>query len=216
MIEWSLIVIKTREKVSKKQRVFCLDFENTLVPEFWPALAAKLGIDELKVTTQEYPDFPDLMDRRIAILNEHGIKLPALLEVADALQPLEGAQEFITQLQKHSPRVIIVSDCAEQIAVPMVNKFDGLTYFGHKFETAADGTITGFTFREDNPKQKVVEAMQSMHFEVYAAGDSYNDLTMLQSADQAFFFQAPQKIQTENPQLKNTDSYDELLQWLTQ
>jgi len=197
-----------------KQRLFCLDFENTLVPEFWPALADTLGIEGLRITTQEYPDFPDLMDKRIAILREHSVKLADLVAVADTLQPLDGAPELITRLMEHSPRIIIVSDCAEQIAAPMVGKFGKLTYFGHKFEVADDGTITGFVFRQDNPKQKVVEAMQSMDFEVFAAGDSYNDITMLESADTAFFFQSPDKIQAEYPQFKNTNSYDELLKWL--
>jgi len=198
-----------------KQRLFCLDFESTLVPEFWPVVAEKLGIDELKITTKEFPNFPELMANRIKTLNAHNIKLNELVSIANTVEPLEGAREFISKLQKHSPRILIVSDFGEQLATPMVNKFGGLTYFGHKFATDADDSITGFVFRQDDPKQKVVQAMQQLEFDVYATGDSYNDLTMLQSADHAFFFQAAEKIQAENPQLKNTNGYDELYQWLT-
>lgn len=201
--------------MANKQRLFCLDFESTLVPEFWPAAARVLGIDGLKITTQEYPSFPDLMNKRIKILNEHNVKLPDLIKIADGEQPLEGAREFIERLKAHSPRIMIISDFAEELAAPMINKFGGLTFFGHRFVTFPDGTFSHYDFRQDNPKQKVVSAMQLLEFDIYAAGDSYNDITMLESADKSFFFQSPEKIQNEFPQFQNTNSYDELFDWLT-
>lgn len=198
-----------------KQRIICLDFESTLVPEFWPEAASVLGIDELRITTREFPDFSELMKRRIAILNEHHIGLPQLIAIADTAQPLPGAKEFIQNLQNAIPRIAIVSDFAEQLAAPMIKKFGGLTYFGHSFAVDQTGMITGYDFRQDNPKQRVVEAMQSLNLEVYAAGDSHNDAPMLLAADKGFVFRGSEAMKAAYPHLQTIESFDELLQALT-
>ena len=198
-----------------KQRIVCLDFESTLVPEFWPEVAEQLGIDDLRITTREFPDFAELMRRRIKILNERGIKLDQLVKIADSVQPLPGALEFIKKLQNKIPRVVIVSDFAEQLAAPMIQKFGGLTYFGHSFAVDDSGTITGYNFRQDNPKGKVVEALKSLNLEVYAAGDSHNDVPMLATADKGVLFCGSDSMKKEYPSLATAESFDELLLLLT-
>ncbi len=200
---------------SIKLRIICLDFESTLVPEFWPEVANELGIEELRITTREFPDFAELMKRRIKILNEHGIKLERLVTIADNAGPLPGAQEFIHKLQDKIPRIVIVSEFAEQLAAPMIKKFGGLTYFGHAFDVETDGTITGYNFRQENPKLKVVEAMRSLNLEVYAAGDSHNDAPMLLAADKSILFRGSAAMKLDYPQIECTDSYNELLAILT-
>lgn len=199
-----------------KQRVICLDFESTLVPEFWPEVAKELGIDELKITTREFPDFAELMKRRITILNKHTIKLEALVKIAARAEPLPGALSFIHELQLHIPRILIVSDFAEQLAAPMLQKFGGLTYFGHSFEHKVDGTITGYTFRQPNPKQQVVEAMKLLNLTVYAAGDSHNDAPMLLNADKGVLFRGSDTMKSEYPQLETAETFDELFRLLTE
>lgn len=197
-----------------KQRIICLDFESTLVPEFWPEAANELGIEELRITTREFPDFAELMKRRISILNDHNIPLSKLIAIADKAQPLPGALDFINKLQDKIPRIVIVSDFAEQLAAPMIKKFGGLTYFGHSFAVSESGVLTGYNFRQDNPKQKVVEAMQSLNLEVYAAGDSHNDAPMLLAADKGFVFQGSEAMKLEHPQLQTVETYNELLELL--
>jgi len=201
--------------MGKRQRVICLDFESTLVPEFWPTVADKFGIEELRITTKEYPSFPDLMVKRIGILNENEIKLPELQAIADKEKPLEGAKDFVKKLKKAVSRVLIVSDFAEELASPMLPKFEGISYFGHRFVTFPDGKFSHYDFRQDNPKQKVVAAMQLLEYDVYAVGDSYNDITMLEAADKGIFFRASDKIREEFPQIPHTESFDELFEWLT-
>lgn len=201
--------------MSGKQRIVCLDFESTLVPEFWPEVATQLRIEELRITTREFPDFAELMKRRIKILNDHNIKLDQLVSIADTSQPLPGATDFIQKLQKKIPRIVIVSDFAEQLAAPMIQKFGGLTYFGHAFAVEADGTLTGYSFRQDNPKQKVVEALRTLNFEVYAAGDSHNDAPMLLSADKGVLFRGSSAMKDAYPSLQRAESFDELYAILT-
>lgn len=198
-----------------RQRLFCLDFENTLVPEFWPIVAKKTGIDELRITSQDLPNQVELMQRRVEILHQNDIRMPELMDIVWSEKPLDGAIEFIARLRHHSPRIIIVSDFAEQLAAPLVDRFDNITFFGHTFAVFPDGRISHYIFRQDNPKQKVVEAMRSLNFEVYAAGDSYNDIVMLETADKGYFINAPRKIQSEFPQFRNAKDFDQLYEWLT-
>ena len=197
-----------------KQRVVCLDFEGTLAPEFWPAAAQKLGIKELEITTREFPDFAELMRRRIKILEKHNIKLSDLIAIAEKLEPLAGAIAFIGKLHDVVPRIIIVSDFAEQLAAPIVSKCSKLTYFGNAFGVDSNGEITHFEFRQDDPKRQVVKALKSLNFEVFAAGDSYNDLPMIEEADKGILFRAPDQIKIEFPRYQTTESYDELLDLL--
>lgn len=198
-----------------QQRVICLDFESTLVPEFWPEVANELGIEELRITTREFPDFAELMKRRIKILNNYGIKLDRLVSIADKARPLPGALEFIHKLLEFIPRIIIVSDFAKQLAAPMLQKFGGLTYFGHSFDVEMDGTLIGYNFRQENPKGKVIEAMKALNFEVYAAGDSHNDAPMLLNADKGILFRGTEAMKLGHPEQPTTETYDELFTLLT-
>jgi len=202
--------------MGNRQRIICLDFESTLVPEFWPAVARDLGIDELLITTQQHPDFPELMKSRIGILNDHNVRMQDLLTIAVNEDPLPDALEFIENLKKSFNKIFIVSDFAEELAEPLLGKFGGLGFFGHRFITFPDGRISHYDFRQENPKRRVVEALHGMNYEVFAAGDSYNDITMLQTANKGILFRAPGKIRDEYPQFKHTDSYSELHSLLTE
>lgn len=201
--------------MTDRQVVFCLDFESTLVPEFWPLVAKHTGIDELSITTQDVPDFGGLMKRRIEILQRENITLSDLVKIAETIEPMDGAVEFINKLREASSRIFIVSDFADQLATPMLRQFGNLVFFGHKFGTNESGDILSYEFRQDNPKQKVVEAMQSLGYSVAAAGDSYNDITMLQAADKSYLFNAPPAVVEGFPQFPSITSYSELYNLLT-
>lgn len=201
--------------MGSKQRIFCLDFESTLVPEFWPIAAEKLGIEELRITSKDLPNQTHLMNHRVEILQENDISMQQLIDIVGQEEPLNGAVEFIEKLRLHSPRIIIVSDFAEELAAPLVNQFNNITFFGHRFALDKNDDISHYIFRQDNPKYNVVKAMQSLNFEVYAAGDSYNDIIMLETADKGYFINAPDKIQEEFPQFKCAVDLDELYTWLT-
>ncbi len=135
-----------------RQQVVCLDFEGTLAPELWPLVADVTGIEELRVTTREYPSFPDLMDRRIAIMNQHGIVLDDIVAVAENAEPLDEAREFLSKLRKAIPKVVISSDLAEELALPLLTKLDNPLFFGHRFALKQDGTFSHYQFRQSDPK----------------------------------------------------------------
>lgn len=198
-----------------KQRLFCLDFENTLVPEFWPIAAERLGVPGLSITSRDYPNQRDLMQKRIELLQEHKITMSQLKEIVIEEEPLKGARRFIEKLRHHSPRIIIVSDFEERLAAHLVDQFENITFFGHKFVTNPDDTISHYDFRQDDSKKRVVEAMHLLNFEVYAVGDSYNDIVMMQTADKGFFINAPDKIRKEHPEFTCAQNYSELYELLT-
>jgi len=199
-----------------KQRIVCLDFEGTLSPELWPLIAEKTNVDELKLTTREHPSFPDLMTRRMATMNKHGIKLKDIEEIVKAAEPLDGAQDFLNRLRQREPKVVIASDLAEQLALPILGKLGNPLFFGHRFVTNDDGSFDHYQFRQDDPKRKLVDAYHSINMLVSAAGDSYNDIAMLQAADNSCLFRAPDKVREEFPQFPHTDNYDELFDQLTE
>jgi phosphoserine/homoserine phosphotransferase len=195
----------------KKQTLVTLDLEGVLVPEIWIAFAQKTGIDGLLRTTRDEPDYDVLMAGRLALLDEHGLTLPDIQEVIGTLSPLEGARAFLDELRTLT-QVIILSDTFEEFAQPLMRQLAWPTIFCHHLEVDAGGRIVNYRLRQPNQKQQAVAAFKSLKYKVIAAGDSFNDTTMLGEADTGFFFHAPASIQAQFPQHRAFDRYEALLE----
>ncbi|MGV0034333.1 MAG: bifunctional phosphoserine phosphatase/homoserine phosphotransferase ThrH [Candidatus Azotimanducaceae bacterium WSBS_2022_MAG_OTU7] len=190
-------------------QVVCLDLEGVLVPEIWIKFAEKTGIDALKATTRDISDYDELMQQRLRILNENNLDLAAIQAVIAALAPMPGAREFLDDLREKF-QVIILSDTFYEFAKPLMAQLAWPTLFCHKLEVAADGRVTDYLLRQKDPKRQSVKALKQLKYTVFAAGDSYNDTTMLEEADAGFLFRAPQNVIDEFPQYKVTNEYTEL------
>ena len=193
-----------------KQTIVTLDLEGVLVPEIWIAFAEKTGIGELRRTTRDEPDYDVLMNGRLAILAQHGLKLPDIQEVIGTLQPLAGAREFLDELRSIC-QVIILSDTFAEFAQPLMRQLGWPTLFCHQLEVGLDGRIVNYKLRQPNQKQASVAALKALRYQVIAAGDSFNDTTMLLEADTGFFFHAPDAIKGQFPQFKAFDRYEDLM-----
>ena len=193
-----------------KQTIVTLDLEGVLVPEIWIAFAEKTGIKELRRTTRDEPDYDVLMRGRLKILDEHNLKLPDIQEVIGTLRPLDGAKAFLDELRSIT-QVIILSDTFEQFAKPLMQQLAWPTLFCHQLITDETGRIVNYKLRQPNQKQHSVAAFKSLHYRVIAAGDSFNDTTMLGEADTGFFFHAPPNIIAQFPQFRPFDRYEDLL-----
>jgi phosphoserine / homoserine phosphotransferase len=193
-----------------QQTLITLDLEGVLVPEIWIAFAEKTGIPELRRTTREEPDYDVLMQGRLAILDQHGLKLPDIQEVIGTLAPMEGAKAFLDELRSLT-QVIILSDTFSEFAQPLMRQLAWPTIFCHHLECDATGRIVNYKLRQPNQKQKAVAAFKSLNYKVIAAGDSFNDTTMLGEADQGFFFHAPEAIRAQFPHFQAFDRYEDLL-----
>lgn len=193
-----------------KQTVVTLDLEGVLVPEIWIAVAENTGIKELRRTTRDEPDYDILMAGRLKILDQHGLKLQDIQEVIGRLAPLDGAKAFLDTLRDLT-QVIILSDTFEQFASPLMRQLAWPSLFCHRLEVDDDGRIVAYRLRQPNPKQRSVAALKSLNYRVIAAGDSFNDTTMLAEADVGFFFHAPEAIRAQFPQFRPFENYDELL-----
>ena len=193
-----------------QQTIVTLDLEGVLVPEIWIACAERTGIAALRRTTRDEPDYHVLMQGRLRILAEHGLKLQDLQEVIAGLTPLPGAREFLDELRGLT-QVIILSDTFEEFAQPLMRQLGWPAIFCHRLEVSADGSVTGYRLRQENQKQKSVAALRGLNYRVIAAGDSYNDTTMLLEADAGFFFHAPEAIRAQFPQFAAFDDYGALL-----
>lgn len=192
-----------------KQTIVTLDLEGVLVPEIWIAFAEKTGIHELRRTTRDEPDYDVLMKGRLKILDEHGLKLGDIQEVIGTLSPLEGAKAFLDELRSLT-QVIILSDTFAEFAQPLMRQLGWPTLFCHQLEVQG-GRIVNYKLRQPNQKQHSVAALKSLNYKVIAAGDSFNDTTMLKEADVGFFFHAPLAIQQQFPQFKPFEKYEDLL-----
>ncbi len=190
--------------------VVCLDMEGVLVPEIWIAFAEASGIPELKRTTRDEPDYNKLMNFRLAILKEHGLGLKEIQETIAKIDPMPGAKEFLDALREET-QVIILSDTFEQFAKPLMKKLGWPTIFCNTLEVAPDGEITGFKMRCDHSKLTTVKSLQSCGFETIAAGDSFNDLEMIQAGKAGFLFKTTESIKKDFPQIQAFEEYDELL-----
>ena len=187
----------------------CLDLEGVLIPEIWIAFAEKTGIDALKATTRDIPDYNVLMKQRLSILDEHGFGINEIQEVITGLDPIPGAKEFIEWL---APRfqVIILSDTFYEFGMPLMPKLGNPTLFCHKLEIDQNGKITDYLLRQRDPKRQSVRAFQLLNYRVIAAGDSYNDTTMLSQAEAGILFKSPQNVIDEFPQFPAVHTFDDL------
>ena len=194
----------------KQQTIVTLDLEGVLVPEIWIAFAEKTGIEQLKLTTRDIPDYDELMTGRLAILNEHGLKLADIQEVIGTLAPLEGAKAFLDELRSIT-QVVILSDTFLEFAKPLMEQLAWPTIFCHDLEIDAEGRVVKYRLRQPDQKRKAVVAFRSLNYRVIAAGDSYNDTTMLGEADTGFLFRSPDNVKAEFPQFRSAEEYDELM-----
>ncbi|MBM3824268.1 MAG: bifunctional phosphoserine phosphatase/homoserine phosphotransferase ThrH [Verrucomicrobia bacterium] len=192
-----------------RQTIVTLDLEGVLVPEIWIAFAEKTGIAELRLTTRDVPDYDVLMRGRLEILDRHGLKLRDIQEVIGTLRPLEGAKAFLDELRSLS-QVIILSDTFEQFAQPLMQQLGWPTLFCHRLQVE-NGRIVGYLLRQPDQKRKSVAALKALNYKVIAAGDSFNDTTMLAEADAGFLFHAPESIQKQFPQFPAMEEYGDLL-----
>ena len=190
--------------------IVCLDMEGVLVPEIWIAFAEASGIPELKRTTRDEPDYDKLMRYRLDILKEHHLGLKEIQATIAKIDPLPGAREFLDQLREET-QVIILSDTFEQFAQPLMRKLNWPTLFCNTLEVAPDGAITGYRMRCPQSKLTTVRALQSAGFQTIAAGDSHNDLGMIQASKAGFLFRSTDAIKAEHPELPAFDRFDDLL-----
>lgn len=193
-----------------QQTIVTLDLEGVLVPEIWIAFAEKTGIEQLKLTTRDIPDYDELMTGRLAILNEHGLKLVDIQEVIGTLAPLEGAKAFLDKLRSIT-QVVILSDTFLEFAKPLMEQLAWPAIFCHDLEIDAEGRVANYQLRQPDQKRKAVAAFRSLNFRVIAAGDSYNDTTMLGEADTGFLFRSPDNVKAKFPQFRSAEEYDELM-----
>jgi len=189
--------------------IVCLDLEGVLVPEIWINFAERTGIEALKATTRDIPDYDELMTQRLSILKENGLGLPDIQKVIDGMGPMEGAREFLDSLREQF-QVIILSDTFYEFANPLMRQLGWPTLFCHKLGVEADGSVSDYHLRQVDPKRKSVIALKSLNYRIIAAGDSYNDTTMLAEADAGILFNAPQNVIEEFPQFEVTKTYEEL------
>ncbi len=190
--------------------ITCLDMEGVLVPEIWIAFAEATGIPELRRTTRDEPDYNKLMQFRLNILKEHGLGLKEIQQTIAGIDPLPGAKAFLDELRSFS-QVIILSDTFEQFAQPLMKKLGWPTLFCNTLEVAPDGTITGFQMRCPQSKLTTVKALQSIGYKTIAAGDSFNDLGMIQASKAGFLFKSTQQIKADHPELPAYEEFDDLL-----
>ena len=190
--------------------ITCLDMEGVLVPEIWIAFAEATGIPELKRTTRDEPDYNKLMNFRLDILKEHHLGLKEIQQVIATIDPLPGAKDFLDELRSFS-QVIILSDTFEQFAQPLMKKLGWPTLFCNTLEVAADGTITGFRMRCPQSKLTTVKALQSIGYDTIAAGDSFNDLGMIQASKAGFLFKSTAQIKADYPDLPAYEEFPDLL-----
>ncbi len=189
--------------------IACLDLEGVLIPEIWINVAERTGIEALRRTTRDEPDYDKLMQYRLGILDEHGISLGQIQEVIDGMGPLEGAADFLDWLRARA-QVIILSDTFYQFAHPLMRQLGYPCLFCHALEVNSEDRVTGYKLRIDDGKRRAVESLRALNFRVVASGDSYNDTTMLGVADAGILFRPPDNVIEEFPQYPVCRSYDEL------
>jgi phosphoserine/homoserine phosphotransferase len=187
----------------------CLDLEGVIIPEIWINFAERTGIDELRLTTRDISDYDELMQKRLGILREHGLGLPDIQEVISGMKPLDGAAEFLDWVKEHF-QLIILSDTFYEFAEPFMRQLDWPTIFCHRLETDAEGKVVNYHLRQPDQKRQAVKALHGLNFRVIAAGDSYNDTTMLGEADAGILFCPPDNVIEEFPQFPVTRTYAEM------
>ena len=190
--------------------IVCLDMEGVLVPEIWIAFAEASGIPELRRTTRDEPDYDKLMNYRLNILKEHGLGLKEIQQVISTIDPLPGAKEFLDQLRQET-QVVILSDTFEQFAKPLMEKLNWPAIFCNTLKVADNGEIVGYQMRCEKSKLTTVKALQSCGFDTIAAGDSFNDLAMIQASKAGFLFKSTDKIKADSPHIPAYEEFSDLL-----
>lgn len=194
--------------------IVCTDLEGIFIPEIWINVAQKTGIEDLKLTTRDVPDYNVLMRRRLAILKENGLTLGDITEVVATMAPLAGAEEFLTWLRSRVP-VIVVSDTYVEFVRPLMAKLGWPTLFCHNLTVGDDGSIENYNLRQPDSKYRAVLALKNLNFTVISIGDSYNDITMLKEADHGFLFRPPENVRQEYPQFPVSTTYTDLTSLLS-
>ena len=190
-------------------KILVADVEGVFLPEIWINVAKKTGIEELKLTTRDISDYDVLMTRRLSILKEHNLKIQDIKNVIATLDPLEGALDILNWIRKES-QIILLSDTFEEFAKPLMAKLNYPTLLCHNLTIDEEGNITGYNLRIDDQKKEAVKALKGLNYHVIAFGDSYNDIGMIQEADQGFFFNPPDSVVTDFPEIPVTGNYREL------
>ena len=190
--------------------IVCLDLEGVLVPEIWIAFAEETGIEELKKTTRDEPDYDKLMNYRIQILKEHGLGLKEIQETIEKIDPIPGAKDFLDRLRTLT-QVIIISDTFTQFAKPLMKKLGWPTIFCNSLEVGKTGEIIGYKMRCEKSKYTTIKALQSIGYDTIASGDSHNDLGMIEASKAGFLFKSTEQIKAEYPQYPAFETYEELL-----
>jgi phosphoserine / homoserine phosphotransferase len=191
--------------------IVCTDLEGVLAPEIWIHVSHRTGIEELRLTTRDIPDYDALMRRRLGILNRHGLKLKDITDVIKTMDPLEGAVDFINWLRSQT-QVIIVSDTYVEFAKPLMAKLGWPTLFCNSLSIDNAGAIADYHLRQPDGKRHVVQALQRLNFKIIAMGDSYNDITMLKTAEHGFLFRPPPNVVAQYPQFPVIHEYDAIQQ----
>jgi phosphoserine/homoserine phosphotransferase len=189
--------------------IACLDLEGVLIPEIWINFAEKTGIEALKATTRDIPDYDVLMKQRLRLLDEHGYGLPDIQAVISELEPMEGAREFLDWLRERF-QVIILSDTFYEFGMPFMKQLGYPALLCHQLEVDENGKVVDYKLRQANPKRQAVIGFHSMYYRTIAAGDSYNDTTMLAEANAGILFKAPDNVIAEFPQFPAVHTYEEL------
>ncbi len=191
--------------------IACLDLEGVLIPEIWINFAERTGIDALSATTRDVPNYDQLMQQRLRLLDQHKLGFHEIQEVISAMAPLDGAVEFIDWLKERF-QVVILSDTFYEFSQPLMRQLGFPTLLCHRLEIADDGRVVDYKIRQKDPKRQSVKAFHALNYRVIAAGDSYNDTTMLSEADQGILFMAPDNVVEEFPQFPAVFSYQDLKQ----
>lgn len=189
--------------------IVCLDLEGVLIPEIWISVAERTGIEQLRLTTRDVPDYDVLMRGRLAILEKHGLGLPQIQATIAEMEPLPGAKAFLDGLRART-QVVIVSDTFYDFAEPFMRKLGWPTLFCHSLEVSAAGAVVGYRLRQKDPKRQAVRALKGLNFRVVAAGDSYNDAPMLEEAHAGILFRAPENVRKDLPSYPHVETYDAL------
>lgn len=189
--------------------IICSDLEGVFVPEIWINVAEKTGIEELRLTTRDISDYDVLMKKRLAILEENGLKIHDIQAVIATMNPLEGAVDFLNWLRSRT-QIIVVSDTFVQFAGPLMEKLGWPTLFCHTLSLAPDGSVIGYQLRQHDSKREAIISLRRLNYNTIAVGDSYNDISMLKEADHGILFCPPENVKNEFPEFPLSYSYDEL------
>jgi len=193
--------------------IVCLDLEGVLVPEIWINVALKTGIEELKITTRDEPNYDKLMTRRLQILQENGITLPMIQKIITTIDPLEGAIKFITWLNKYT-QIIIVTDSFKEFAMPLLKKLGNPFAFCHNLKVNDEGIIIDYVLRIKEMKRVTLQKFNEMNYSAIAIGDSYNDIEMLKTAEHGILFRPPVNVEEEYPNFPSLREYEDLKQYI--